>query len=86
MARGATWIEHDPFAKTTVCVTVSLLNHTGYSPAGMVRTAGEGPVGVSAMATALSAEPSAGKTSAARTPARATCAINRQRRLMISRP
>jgi len=86
MAPGATWIEHSPFAKTTVWVTMSLLIQMGYSPAGIVRTAGEGPVGVSAMGTALSAEPSAGKTSAVSTPTRTTCTIDRQRRPMTSRP
>ena len=68
-----------------VCATVSWFCQTGYIPAGLVIVAGEGPLGVSAMNSALSAEPLAGKASTASPAIRAICALSRQCRTMTRR-
>jgi hypothetical protein len=85
ISAGATCNEQFPFAKVTVCVTVSWFIQTGYIPAGMVSVAGEGPVGVKEMNTAANAEPLDGRASAASTPKRASCASNHGRRTMTCR-
>ena len=76
---GATWKEQSPFAKDTVCATVSVFLQTGYPFPAMVRTVGDGPLGVNVMKTADRAEPAEGKARI-NAPRRVTWASSHQRR------
>ena len=68
----------------TLCATWSLLIQNEYMPAGIVRTAGDVPLGVKRMGAPLKAEPPAGNAKAS-APRKATCVINRHGRVMTYR-
>jgi hypothetical protein len=71
--------------KTTLCVTWSVFSQNGYKPAGMLRAAGEGPPGVKTTGIPQKADAAAGNAKIS-VPKQATCAMNRQRRVMTHRP
>lgn len=81
-APGATCSAQSPFAKTTEWDTVSWFCQTGYWPAGIVSVVCEGPVAVSAMNLASSAEPAAGNARVAVTAARPASPMSRELRIV----